>query len=131
MDNENVIEIENVDMWESIIEQGEKPSLVMFYSPNCPNCRVMEPYFFEYAKKFKEKTVFLRVNIQNNLIIAAKYGVLGTPTFKFFCKNHPIQENVGQIYPTLIKKMVEDGLHDGEKCASTTTWIEPTITGYG
>jgi hypothetical protein len=55
---------------------------------------------------------------------------MGTPTFKFFCKGKPIQELVGAIYPTLIKKTVEDSLKQGLQCVNNTTWIDLGITGY-
>jgi len=74
--------------------------------------------------------VFVKVNVTDSPSIAAKYGVMGTPTFKFFCDGHPIQEQVGEFYPALIKKIVDDGLTFGAECAKKASWFSVDITGY-
>jgi thiol-disulfide isomerase/thioredoxin len=83
MEEEELIEVDD-QTWEKIIEKGEKPSVVMFYSPTCSYCHTMEPFFHQYAKEFKETIVFARLNILTSQWTAEKYGVRGTPTFKFF-----------------------------------------------
>ena len=127
----NDITILNDSNWENIIEKGEIPAVVMFSSPTCPYCRQMEPYYAEFAEEFKDKIIFGKLDISESHTTASRYGVMGTPTFKFFCKGKPIQELVGAVYPSIIKKTVEEALVNGEKCVSSTTWIPPGITGYG
>lgn len=117
--------------WESQVEKGEKPLVVMFYSPSCPYCRTMEPYFRQYSEEFREKVAFARLNIITSPWTAEKYGVRGTPTFKFFCKGKPVSELVGAIYPAILKKMVEEVLEHGDACVRDRTEINYDITGYG
>lgn len=116
--------------WEKTVEKGKKPVVVMFSSPTCPHCRQMRPYFEEYATDYRDKIIFAEVDISQNQTIASRYGVMGTPTFKFFCKGKPINELVGAIYPTLLKKAVEVSLEHGSQCADNTTWIDSSISGY-
>ena len=129
MSSEDAIELDDSN-WEKEVEKGEDPVVVMFYSDTCAYCKQMEPHFFEYAGEFKEKITFARVNIVNNPTISSRYGVMATPTFKFFCKGKPVYEMTGAIYPALLKKAVEDNLEHGEECAANATWIAPDITGY-
>lgn len=117
-------------IWEKIVEKGNKPVFVMFYSDHCSFCQQMEPYFNGYAQEFKEKILFAKVDITQNPMIIQRYGIMGTPTFKFFCHGHPIQELSGAVYPTLLKKLIEDGLSHGSECEQQTTWIDSSITGY-
>jgi thioredoxin 1 len=130
MSTDDVVEIDGVDDWTTNVEKSSDPVLVMFYSPSCPHCQVMEPYFQSYATEYKGKIKFVKVNVLDEQIVAAKYGVLGTPTFKLFCKGHPIQDYVGEMYPSLIKKMIEDGLENNVQCVTKVTWVYPGITGY-
>lgn len=116
--------------WEKIVEKGDKSVIVMFSSPTCPYCKQMEPYFKEYALEFKEKIVFAKVDISKSPTIASRYGVMGTPTFKFFCNGKPVYELVGSVYPHLIKKAVEDTLVHGPACADSTTWHAPEVSPY-
>jgi len=125
MSDDGIIELSDSN-WEKNVEKGMKPVFVMFYGPTCPFCIQMEPYFKEYADEFKVKVLFARVNITNNTTIVGRYGIMGTPTFKYFCKGHPIQEISGAIYPSLLKKAIEEGLDHGEKCEKKTTWFDPS-----
>lgn len=126
---QNIVELED-STWEKNVEKLDKPVFVMFYSPTCSHCKAMDPYFEEYAKEFKEQVLFAKINVMNNPIVASRYGIMGTPTFKFFCEGHPIQELAGAMYPTLLKKAVEEGLQHGAKCVKNTTWFAPDISGY-
>ena len=130
MSLENIFILDDTN-WEKTVEKGDKPVVVMFSSPTCPYCKQMEPYFNEYSEEYKEKIIFAKVDITNSPTIAARYGVMGTPTFKFYCKGKPVHGLTGAMYPTLIKKAVEESLEHGENCVKSTTWQAPEITGYG
>ena len=129
MSENNIVQL-NDGNWENKIEKGEKPCVVMFSSPTCPYCRQMKPHFEEYSKEYKDKIVFAEVDISQSPTIASRYGVMGTPTFKFFCKGKPVYELTGAVYPHLIKKAVEDTLEHGPACADSTTWQPPDISPY-
>ena len=118
----NLFEVDDRS-WEKEIELAELPVLVMFYSPTCPHCREMDPYFTAYAQEYAGKVNFARLNILENQFTAERYGVMATPTFKFFCNGKPVQELVGAIYPSLLKKLIEDSLEYGKECLEKTTPI--------
>ncbi|MCX6683391.1 MAG: thioredoxin family protein [Methanoregula sp.] len=118
-------------IWEKTVENETKPVAVMFYSPTCAFCHQMEPYFRNYAVEYRDSVVFVRINIMENQWTAERYGVRSTPTFKFFCEGKPVQEMVGAIYPTLLKKMIDEVLVHGKECAKNSTTINYDITGYG
>jgi thioredoxin 1 len=116
--------------FEKVVEMGEKPAIVMFYSPGCSFCRSIEPYFRQYAKEFSGKVTFARIDISSNLWTAERFGVRGTPTFKFFCSGRPVSDMVGAVYPTRLKRMIEEGLQNGEECVKNSTVINYDISGY-
>jgi len=125
----NVDEVDDKS-WEKIVEKAEKPVMVMFYSISCPYCQQMKPHFEGYAREFKDKVVFAKINVAENPAVAGRYSIMGVPAFKFFCDGHPIQELTGAVYPPLLKKTVEDGLQHGSDCVKNTTWIDSSSTGY-
>ncbi len=129
MSGEDVADVSEAD-WESLVEKSVSPVVVMFHSPTCPNCREIEPYFDEFAEEFKGKAVFMKLNVLENPRIAGRYGVMGTPTFKFFCLGRPVQEVVGAAYPPLIKRTIEETLERGSECARRSTKIDYSMTGY-
>jgi thioredoxin 1 len=117
--------------WESVVEKAELPVSVMFYSPACPHCRVIRPYFEQFAREMKGRMIFVVVNVVANAWIGERYGVRATPTFKWFCNGKPVQELVGAVYPALVKKISEDVLVYGKECAEKSTTLRYEITGYG
>jgi thioredoxin 1 len=130
MADEQLIEVDDI-IWEKTVERGTGPVAVMFYSPGCIHCHQMEPYFKRYAEEYKNSVLFAKINILTNPWIAERYGVRSTPTFKFFCNGRAVQEMVGSVYPSLLKKMVEEVLLHGKECAKNSTAIDYEITGYG
>jgi thioredoxin 1 len=112
--------------WSDLVLSSKTPVVVMFYSPTCPHCTVMKPHFDKYAQEYSGKVRFLQLNVTENIQTARDYGVMSTPTFKFFCQSRPIQELVGAAYPPLVKKLVEDMLSYGAGCADKST----RIAGY-
>jgi thiol-disulfide isomerase/thioredoxin len=130
MSSDNILLLDDFN-WEKYVELGEKPFFVMFLSPTCPFCKQIEPYFDRYSNEFKNKVFFGKVDISKSLTISNRYGVMGTPTFKFYCKGKLVNETVGAIYPSLLKKVIEDSLKNGTGCANNTTWIDYSISGYG
>jgi thiol-disulfide isomerase/thioredoxin len=128
LNGNNIIEINDMN-WGQLVEESKKPIIVMFYSPECPYCKAMEPYFVNYSQEFKTVT-FARIDIASNPWTAERYGVMGTPTFKFFCHGRPVWEQVGQIYPSILKSAVENMATYGEDCIRKSTPIGQDITGY-
>lgn len=129
MSLDDLVELDDQN-WEKIVETGEKPVAVMFSSPTCPYCKQMEPYFKEYSTEFKGKIIFGKVDISKSPTIASRYGVMSTPTFKFYCHGRPVHELVGSIYPSLLKKAVEESLEHGPECVKNATPVDPRISGY-
>jgi thioredoxin 1 len=115
--------------WEHKVENEKNPVFIMFYSPTCPHCHSIEPYFNQYADELKNDVLFYKMNISENQDIAQRFGILGTPTFIFYCHGKPVRSIVGSVYPSLLKKTVEEGLQTGSDCAKKTTWFEG-ISGY-
>jgi thioredoxin-like negative regulator of GroEL len=130
MEGGSVLELTDIT-WEKAVEKSDLPVLVMFYSPTCPHCRTMEPYFRQYAQEYGGTVVFVRINIAANQWTAERFGVRSTPTFKMFCNGRPFQEMVGAVYPALLKRMVEEALKTGSECIQKSTEINYDITGYG
>ncbi|ADN36256.1 Thioredoxin domain protein [Methanolacinia petrolearia DSM 11571] len=117
--------------WENFVEKTEKPVIVMFYSEKCPHCRTIMPYFEEYAGKYHEKMRFGLLNISDAIWLSEKFGVMATPTFKFFCGGRPVQEMVGAVYPNIIEKRIAEMIEHGAECVEKSTEIKYEITGYG
>ena len=128
--NENAVIEATDENWDELIENQEKPMVVMFYLPGCAHCKEIEPYFMEYSNEFRDSCTFVRMNGLFGSRTAGRYGVKGTPTFKFFCRGRPIKEEVGMIYPSILRKSIEELVRHGDECVLHTTPMPDEISPY-
>ncbi|WP_298667013.1 co-chaperone YbbN [uncultured Methanofollis sp.] len=116
--------------WEREIERGKGPAVVMFYSPACPFCKQIEPFFRQFAGEYEGRVLFARLNVMGNAWTVERYAVRQTPSFLFFCGGKAVQQVVGAAFPALLKKTIGDFLVHGEGCARSSTEIDYDISGY-
>ncbi len=114
-----------------LINKTDKFVAVMFYTTTCPNCRAITPVYQELSKELEKNAVFTRVNAQANMGLATQFGILGVPTFKFFCQGKPIGEIVGAINATILRNTIKDLIRHKNECVSKTTRLSWEMDGYG
>lgn len=105
--------------------------MVEFYTRSCPNCRVMEPILEEVAREMGKDVVVARIDAGKSPVLATFYGVMGVPTFKFFCTGQPIGELVGAVPGTMLKNTIKDLIRVRSECVSKSSPLSSEITGYG
>jgi thioredoxin 1 len=127
MSGRDLVELDDKN-WEEVVEKGGHMA-VMFYNPTCPHCKAMMPHFEKAAKEFLGRVTFGRINVRDNTYAVNRYGIVAVPTFVFFCGGRPVQQIVGEIDPSVLKKIIEDTVQFGDRCVSKSTPVNFT-TGY-
>ena len=85
----------NMDNFESKIK--DKNVIVDFYAPWCPPCKIIANNIEDFATKKPKNIEIYKVNIDNELPLAKKYGVSKLPTLVYFKNGKPIKEYVGVL----------------------------------
>jgi thioredoxin 1 len=72
------------ESFEREVLQAEGPVVVDFWAPWCGPCKVVEPIFESLADDHAGHVRFVKLNIDENVATASRYGVLSIPTAILF-----------------------------------------------
>jgi thioredoxin 1 len=113
------------------VNDPERLVIVEFYSTTCPNCTAIAPVYAKLSEDKELDASFTKLNTQKAPAIAQRYGIMGTPTFKFFCKGEPVGEIVGAVNAVIIKNQIKEYMRHRRECRSKTTKMVFEMDGYG
>ncbi|HOV83762.1 MAG TPA: thioredoxin [Paludibacteraceae bacterium] len=77
------------------IINGEKPVLVDFFATWCGPCKAMSPIIESVGKEVQGKARVLKVDVDKNPAVAAKYGIQAVPTIILFKQGKILWRNAG------------------------------------
>jgi thioredoxin 1 len=60
------------------------PVIVDFWAPWCKPCEAIEPHLRAIAEEQEGRVRVVRVNVDENLAVSGRYGVLSLPTVMLF-----------------------------------------------
>ena len=104
-----IIEI-NDSNFEETISQSNIPVLVDFWAPWCGPCLALNPIIAALSETFKGQVQFAKLNVDENAIIPAEYGVRSIPSLFLFKENQVIDSLVGSHSKEKISTFVQSSL---------------------
>lgn len=101
-----VIDVKRSNFQEEVIS-ADKLVLVDLYATWCTPCKALAPVLEELADKYADKIKVVKVNVDEEESIAAKFGIASIPTVIFFKKGQTAASFVGLRSASEIEKMIE------------------------
>jgi thioredoxin 1 len=102
-----IIDVRDAD-FENKVLKSTTPVVVDFWAPWCGPCRMAEPVLEELAEEYKDKVLFVKVNVDDNQASAQKYQVMSIPTTILFKGGKEAERQIGfsgkPAFEDLIKK---------------------------
>jgi thioredoxin 1 len=96
--------------FEADVLKSDTPVLVDYWAEWCGPCKMIAPLLDELARDYDGKLRIVKVNVDENQAITAKYGIRGIPTLKLFKNGEEVATKVGALSKSQLTAFLDNSL---------------------
>ena len=85
------------DQFDAEVLKSSEPVLVDFWAEWCGPCKMIAPILDEISRDYAGKLQVVKVNVDENQSVPAKYGIRGIPTLMLFRNGAVVDTKVGAL----------------------------------
>ncbi len=99
----------NTEKFDELLK-GDKPVVCDFFATWCGPCKMLAPVMEKVSEKFSDRAVFVKVDIDENLPLAARYGIMSIPLVAVFKGGEQTAKTLGYMSASEAEKFLEENL---------------------
>ena len=92
------------------VVKADSPVLVDFWADWCAPCKMIAPIVEELAEEFDGKVKFTKLDVDSNPKSATNFGIRGIPTLLIFNGGKPVDQVVGAVPKSVLKRRLEEAI---------------------
>ena len=93
--------------FETEVLQAGLPVMVDFWAPWCGPCRTMGATLEKVAPEVEGRVKIVKVDVDANPVVAARYGIQSIPALVFFEKGEPVGMIPGAIPAATLRELLD------------------------
>ncbi|MEM7071718.1 MAG: thioredoxin, partial [Pseudomonadota bacterium] len=108
MEQNDIIDGQDQDFHQQVLEaSNEKPVLVDFWAPWCNPCKQLGPELEKITRNMKGRIKLVKINIDEQPMIAGQLGVQSIPAVFAFFSGRPVDGFMGAVSQTQLKSFID------------------------
>ena len=90
--------------------KGDKPVVCDFYATWCGPCKMLAPVMEDVSEKFSDRAEFVKVDIDENMELAARYGIMSIPLVAVFKNGEQSAKTLGYMSKSEAEQFLNENI---------------------
>jgi len=109
MAGNNVVHVSDANFEQEVLKSPQ-PVLIDFWAPWCGPCKAIAPVIDELAGEYAGRLKVVKINVDDNPEVPARYGVRGIPNLLIIKAGEVKQQIVGAVPKVQLVRAVDNAL---------------------
>ena len=92
------------------VEEAEGTIMVDCWAPWCAPCRMLGPTIDKLAEEYNGKIKIVKLNVDENQQVAARYNIQSIPTVMIFKKGEVVDGFLGALPENAVREKIEKNI---------------------
>ena len=103
-----IVNIKNEEELNKLSQEfNDKIIVIDFWAVWCSPCKIFAPIFEKIQQEYNQDYIFAKINVDENPIVAQRYGISSIPTTLFVKAGYVLRKLVGVVNYTTLKQILE------------------------